>query len=259
MMELRDKTRERRALRGAFQRQFKRDAGRLMSGVIREVRKLAEKHIHPTIARSETRDTGDFVAATAAYFEDEKGFPAAVRKIMGPLFESYAEAVAEAVAREQGGDVPSVAEFLDRYTKGFTSSRGGSLNGQIRKIAEEIGDGDLFESLEDRLDEWENGREDGKRASQAEKISGIEVVYLGDGVARMAFAALGVTSLVWMANSGACPLCEELDGQTVGIEREFVEQSGQVEGDDDTPTLTARSNINHPPLHSGCDCTIAAE
>jgi len=250
--ELRDVTRERRSLRGAFRKQIQRDSDRLMKGVNREMRKLSAKHLTQ-------RDASDFGNAVSEYFESQGGFRAAVEKILGPIFETYAEAMISAVAREQESDAPDLSDFVQNYIEAFIKRKGGSFAGQMRQLIESSDPDKLAEAIEQRLTEWEEGREDGKRKNQAEKIASTEAVKLGDAVARTAFVALGVTRLAWVANAEACPLCEELDGQIVGVEETFVEASEEVDpGDDNIVPLKARGNINHPPLHGGCECMLAA-
>ena len=126
----------------------------------------------------------------------------------------------------------------------------------LKLIRETDPDG-LTAAIEGRLDEWENGREDGERMGQAEKIGLRESVQLGEAVARAAWSSAGVSTLVWLASSDACPICDEIDGRVVGIEDSFVEASGQVDGGDDQPVLRPTRDIKYPPIHGGCACDIA--
>jgi len=118
---------------------------------------------------------------------------------------------------------------------------------------------DQAEAIETRLAEWEAGRNEGEGTEAAEKIGDREAVKLGDAIAGVVFAAAGVTSFIWIANAGACPICNELDGRVVGREQVFVESGDTVTPESgDAAPLTTRTNVAHPPLHQGCDCTLAA-
>lgn len=245
--EVRDLIRERTALRDAFRRQIQRDATRLVKGEIREIKKLMDKHL-------DTRDAESLTKAVERYYEGEgtRGFMAAVNNILGDVLTSYAESMATAVGREMNQDAPDVSEFVRDYLTAFARRTAGSHLGQIKKLIEESDD--PSKALERRLEEWEE-----EPASQAQKISDREVIQLGEAVVRAGLVALGVTRLAWAANSGACPICEEIDGQIVGVEEVFVEASGQVDpADDNVVPLRVERDVNHPPLHQGCECSLVA-
>jgi hypothetical protein len=93
-------------------------------------------------------------------------------------------------------------------------------------------------AIEERLDEW------GER--RPGKIAMNETVACSNAVAKAVFIAAGITKLVW-ANMGdkPCDFCEELDGQVVGIEKQF--------------STSGLSSAGHPPIHEGCQCQIVPE
>lgn len=245
--EVRGLLRERLALRGAFRKQIQRDAGRLVKAEIREVRKMMEKHLG-------TRADSDLIEALRKYFEGSgaKSFRAAVENIMSGTFRTYGEAVAAAVGQENGVSAPDVAQFIEDYMDVFIQRTAGSHFGQLEKLIRESDD--PAEALDERLTEW-----DTEPRSQAEKIGAREAVQLGEAVARTGLVILGVSRLAWAANSGACPICEDLDGQIVGVDEVFVSKSEEIdpEADEVTP-LKAASDTFNPPLHGGCECSLVA-
>lgn len=238
--EVRDGMRERLALRRGYRGQITRDAQRLVRAELREVRKI----LASTLGE---RDATDFETDITTYYQDGD-YAAAVRRALGGTLENYARAVAEAAAAEVDGGAPDVDEFLSSYIEAFIARKSGShLNQLLQLLRENLEN--ATEVLEQRLDEWEE--------KEAEKIGSNESVKLADAVTKTAWVLLGVTQITWIANSGACPLCEELDGRVVGIERVFVEASDKVDpGDDKVTPLVAESNVGHPPLHGGCECSI---
>lgn len=252
--EIREGSKARKALREAYRKTITRDAQRLIGGEIREVRKLmAKAGISSDVAARASTD--DFAKALQDWFEGV-GFAGAVGRTLSPTLRDFAESMAQAAAAQSGGRSVDVSSFIDEYIGNFEQGTAGSHLGQLMQLIEENDAADLGAAIEERLGEWEKGREDGTRKSQAEKIGDRESVQLGAGVARAAWGVLGVSTLVWFANSGACPICQKLDGRVVGIDESFVEESGQITGADDQPTLTAGRNVKYPPIHGACTCDI---
>ena len=65
--------------------------------------------------------------------------------------------------------------------------------------------------------------------------------------------------MTWYANPDACPFCDDLDGETVGLETNFVNQGDSVdvgEGDDEQSYQADYGDVETPPLHPNCSCTI---
>lgn len=237
-------------LRDVFEPLLTDAAGRLMRAEIRELTKLVEKHLG-------TRDAASLGQALEKYYRNNPAYAAAIDKILGPVMRSYANAVSRAAASEIGQDPPNLGDFIDNYTKGFTARQADSHLGQLLQLAKESDD--PYEAINQRLKEWGVGRSSGAGKTAAEKLGGREAIQFGDAVARESLRRMGVKELVWLANSSACPICEELDGSVVGIEEGFVEASGEVDpADDEVSALQVYSKVLHPPLHDGCACMLAA-
>jgi len=171
-------------------------------------------------------------------------------KAMVPVLRAYAGVVGDATAAEVGSSGPAALdEFVGQYAERFGRWQSGSSAGQLRQILRETPAEDVAEALETRLTEWEETR--------ADKIARRESQRSLNALSVEAYAALGVMSLVWQTNGRNCPLCNTLDGRTVGMRSSFVESGGLVDpGDGATPPLQVEKRITHPPLHDGCDCII---
>lgn len=237
-------------LRDVFEPLITDAAGRQMRAEIRELNKIVEKHLG-------TRDASSLGAALEKYYRNNPAYAKAIEKILGPVMRSYANAVAKAAGAEMGQDPPNLGDFIDNYTKGFTARQADSHLGQLLQLANESDD--PYDAINLRLKEWGVGRAGGMGKTAAEKLGGREAIQFGDAVAREALRRMGVKELVWIANSSACPICEELDGSVVGIEEGFVEASGEIDpADDEVSALQVYSRVLHPPLHNGCACMLAA-
>ncbi len=242
----------RRALRRLGRKTIEEAARRFVRAELRELRALIKKHLG-------RRGVEDLTLALEEFYGNRGDLPEILAKTLGPVFEAYAAEVALAAAGEVGGIVPDLGDFVKEYSESFGARHSNSHLNQLLEIVRDSNPEDTAEILEQRLAEWESGRNEEDGLDQASKIGDREAVQLEGAIAGLVFAGLGVTTFIWIANSGACPICMELDGRVVGREEVFVEAGGTVDPDVENVTpLTTRTNVSHPPLHQGCDCTLAA-
>ena len=228
----------RRRLRGAYKPLIREAAGRLVRAEIRDIRQAIKKHF--------TRDAITFTEWIEGYYGEE--FMKLVRKIMGPVLAQYGADVSAMAAEEIDSDVPDLEEFFDKYLTSLGVRLSISSQRQIEKLLKEAEE--IEEGINQRLEEWEE--------TKPGKISDRETVQYGDAVTAVVWTFMGV-SYFWQAGAGACPLCEELNGQKVGMDGVFVPAGGRIDPDDEnTAPLEIKTNISHPPLHQGCECTIVA-
>ena len=73
------------------------------------------------------------------------------------------------------------------------------------------------------------------------------------------YRSQGVQQIRWVASS-PCPICRSLDGAVVGVGAAFVLAGHDIdyEGDDGKAKYTSARTRTHPPLHSGCQCSLEA-
>ena len=228
----------RRRIRNAF-KPIIEDAGRrLVRSEIREIRKALD-------ANRAARDRQGFGLWLENYYGED--FRRYAQEQMRPVFAGLAAATIDAAETEVNArpDAAEVDKFVEEYTFGFASRHANASRGQLQAL-------DTLDEIEERLDDWED--------KYATRIRDNEAVRLADAVAVFAFAAVGISRLMWVANADACPLCEELDGRVVGIDGSFVSAGGSVDPQDGkTAPLVASSNVLHAPLHLGCDCSVVPE
>jgi len=235
------------ALRGRLASSYKRIFGeaakRLVKREVQDVRAAAKKAFG-------SRGLDEFEIWLEDYY---RKFPETAEMMMLPAYASYAEALLAAASQEIGMDsemTPALEEFTRKVASAFATKHSGSSQAQLRKVVNTAAmEGeDPLEAIEGRLDEWEEKTPD--------KVSMRETVRFGGAFARAFFFSAGITTLVWVAGAKACPLCQELDGQSVGRMASFVAKGAEVTAEGSDP-LTVDSNINHPPLHDGCECMIS--
>jgi HK97 family phage portal protein len=228
-----------RRLRRAYEPAFADAARRVLraegSDVLRQFRRMAGD-----------RSLADFATWLEGFYQEHR---AMVEQRMRPVVAAYIEAVAEMAAAALAGaaaDEIDLSPFAGAYAGAYGVRHVGFSQAAIRALIEQADPDELAPRMVELLEGWPDAR--------ALEVAAAEVVQAGNAAARETWRESGVRELVWVASGGECPLCDKLDGQVVGIEREFVFDGEDVTGGDRTP-LTARKTL-HPPLHRGCVCSI---
>jgi HK97 family phage portal protein len=195
---------------------------------------------------------GDPVAALTRWIEEfYPGQERTILQTMLPLVSALASSVAAEAAEEVGAEPEDIAAFAQSYTETLAIREAGSSRGQLLAIIQDESPDALQDALTTRVSEWSQTR--------AIKIAENEVVRVSSGAARFAYAAAGVSFLVWRANAGACPICQEMDGRRSAVRGSFLSPGDTVNSGEGTAPLTAEQNITSPPLHQGCSCEISPE
>lgn len=179
---------------------------------------------------------------------------------MQPVLLAYAGLIDGAIAQELGSDEaegmpPELERFAADYTRKFGIREASEGRLQLLALLDEFeaqGEEAAAEAIQGRLDEWGQKRPG--------KIALNESVQFMGGAAKVLYLVAGLTVYRWVANSGACDFCLNLDGKVAGVHQNFVNAGQGVDGgpDSDGP-MKPSDNIGHPPLHSSCECDIVAD
>lgn len=194
---------------------------------------------------------GDFDAWITDFYST---YPEYATERFAKTIRAMSESIFGEVASELESDAEysaEVEEFARRYTTKMGEREAASSVAQLRAIMRDTPPEEVEAALRGRLDGWKE-----KRAAKFARRATSRSV---NALARESYRAQGVKRLVWVTNgSENCPLCRKLDGKTAEITGAFLRKGQTVDPDDgETEPLTTKKLIRHPPLHAGCDCTIA--
>lgn len=157
----------------------------------------------------------------------------------GPLFRSYATQVL---------DGEPDADFLDALIASWVTHYLDSSRAQLQEVL--AGAENPVEALEARFGEWTEKRP-GKAAQR-------ELVRVREALAMAQFQSQGVERKAWQTRgSETCPYCRSLNGRTVETSADFFTESDSYQPEGADAPLTFNRSIAHPPIHDGCDCTLA--
>lgn len=239
-------SRSRQQLVNSFRRVIGDVAERVIRREANDVRRAINKYLRQRSAPEFTQWLNDFYNEHREFWQ---------RQIL-PVLLSYADQVGVAVADELGGDADgadAIRAFIDAFVEALASRNVGQSQGIIQTLLERaIQDGeDPADRIEEQLDRWQESR--------AEQVARKESVFAGNAFAKAFYVLAGVTALRWVATGDSCPYCRHLDGKVVGIQKFFLSAGTSFEPDGADRPLKPGSNIGHPPVHDGCDCSVVAE
>ena len=156
-----------------------------------------------------------------------------------PLFVAYAQQVIDGPV-----DEAFLASLISSYIEHYLDSSRAQLQ-EVIAAAD-----DPLPALEARFAEWIEKRP-GKTAMR-------ELVRVREAMAMASMQEQGVERKVWAARgSETCPYCRSLDGRTVETTGNFFNESDSYQPEGADAPLTFNRSIAHPPVHDGCDCTLA--
>jgi HK97 family phage portal protein len=233
----------RRRLAEAYHRIFALAAERIVRREKADVMRLAEAHLAK-------RDGASFAEALRGFFTKHEAF---VRREMGPVLNSYAEAIyadASGDVRAEQGLPPELEMFMEAYLAAFVSRWIGSSSGQILSVMGKASAQaeDPVAALGDRFTEW--------LATRPDKTAAWETVQAGNAVAKETYRLAGIERLVWAASATSCPYCAALNGKVVEITKNFISAGEEFQPDGADGPLTTTVDLGHPPAHAGCTCSI---
>lgn len=96
-------------------------------------------------------------------------------------------------------------------------------------------------------------------ATRAEMLARTTAIWSSNEGTMQAYKAEGVTVVAWLATEDdvTCEFCANLDGRMVSVEQPFV-QGGTRFGGLDGGAMPIPWNMEHPPVHPNCRCTIVS-
>lgn len=254
---------ERRRLQGMY-------SGKLRSMMLADLGK-DEKAILELAKKKHGQELKDAVIEYfgTRYEEVSSGYQSIISPMSGMVLAS---AVAETGKSGVSFDNPRFSKFVksycDSYAKGYIASTkrmvlnaiDAAVTGARELPSETSEEWDYldYEDYESILEAFEEERGDnGRKVDQGSRD---EMNKAFNALLVMSYILLGIKKKVWVGVGSSCPMCQQLIGKVVEVEKSFTEPGSVLEWTDDmgrvqTMVTTYRSN---PPLHKGCDCQVQA-
>lgn len=209
--------------------------------------KVAEHH-----GAAKTLEAELFALATAIKEFDQKLYPV--------LADMYLTQGALALAFAGADDntnfdiTPAVEKFIHDSTKRMAKNYNEQTLGDLAKtLTEGINLGESVDKLKKRVAAVYVET----KGYRAERISRTETLKATNNATNYAYKQTGfVKAKEWFCNPGACEFCLTFDGKQFGLDDTFASIGEQIDGKDGGTYNVSYDDIENPPLHPNCRCTI---
>ena len=97
------------------------------------------------------------------------------------------------------------------------------------------------------------------RGYRAERIARTETLKSSNDTAEHVYKQSGYTKVKWFSNPNACEFCAQLNGTVKAVGKNFLSLGDVYETSDGKKLSIDYRDINVPPLHPNCTCSLVPE
>ena len=180
--------------------------------------------------------------------------------LMSPVIVDLMEAQSEETANFISGELLTITPEVRKEVDVRLLQIAGDYNSDtIKKLEKEISQGlSEGESLSKIKKKVESVYSDTK-GYRAERIARTESLRASNRTAELVYKQNGYSSVTWFVNPGACEFCQTFAGQTKSIGANFKSIGDVVTGESGGTMSIEYSDIDVPPLHPNCECSLVPE
>jgi hypothetical protein len=223
---------ERVRLNESYQLLFRDALTRLLKRETKDIKAAAGRYL-------KRGDVAGFIAWLKDFYERHGIF---ITEVMNPIYQTFATAVVRTVQQEVNKDQPVATQaFVEQYTvdyaERYTDSQFEIIEGIVMQDEEP---GVLLAAVDSRMDQW--------LEAKPEQETQAELSRSNNAFAFVAYGALAILIKTWRSVGGDC---------VYNLRAPFI-RGGEVLPGGKKGAMTIYHNINHPPLHRGCNCVAVS-
>lgn len=181
----------------------------------------------------------------------------ALAELINPIMIALVEEQAKHTKNFISGEVFKMTpEMREAVTKQILQVVGVYEADTLKALEKTIGEGmSAGESLVKIKHRVEDVYSDAK-GYRAERIARSESLRTSNSTAEEVYRQNGYTSVEWYVNPGACEFCQSMAGVSKSIGGSFLGLGSVVNGSDGGQLEVSYSDIETPPLHPNCTCSL---
>lgn len=173
-----------------------------------------------------------------------------------PLFAEIIKDAGQAAAADLGVDIlmsnDEALKFISDYSFKFAEGLTLTSVDEVRAILElSKTEGLTLKEMQQRLSHVF----DGWNKTRVEMIARTETIRSANYGAEEGMRQAGVTRKEWLTSGDGCPDCLEMNGRVISIGGNFIDMGGTLPA---SGRVSNYEEIQAPPLHPNCRCTILA-
>lgn len=233
-----------------IQEQFERIFNKNVISILSDQQKSVLDKVHPkSLAK-------DFQDSTFNLDEEVKKFMDSLSPVVLQLIqEAGQEALQFAGVEDMEFLIDQAAKdaIIDRLKRSSTNFNDDTISKLSKTLAEGFANDESISKIKKRVVAVFAEA----KGYRAERISRTETLFVANQGTEMAYFQSGyVTGKQWYANPGACEFCRQMDGKVMALGKAFGSEGTEVDGDKGGSYLLNYGDLNYPPLHPDCRCTI---
>lgn len=180
--------------------------------------------------------------------------------ILVPIIIELMKAQAEDVAHFITGEILEITAELQKLMQKRLLEASAAFNADTMKaleqtISEGQAQGETIEQLKKRV---ERTYSDAK-GYRAERIARTESLKASNATAELSYKNSGYSAVRWVTNPGACPFCATFEGRVKIIGSKYSQIGDVITTDAGDQMRIEYSDIETPPLHPNCTCSLVPE
>lgn len=250
-----------------------RKAEKYREQLAKAARELFVIQAEDTTAIFTTHSSGNEFTAQleAAIASDVEGRVQAWSRVANEKFHPIIEEVmgqsVQDTATTHGLDItvdrPQVRSFVDDYAFKFAEKTSATSAEDVRQVLiEGQKNGSTVDEVAAALKEKFKGWSD----ARAQMVAQTETIRSANRGAQLAYREAGIERKRWLASGDACKVCLAMNGRVMSIDEPFLAKGQEFNPVDDagkailsTPFSTKYEDIETPPMHPNCRCTVVAD
>jgi HK97 family phage portal protein len=232
---------------------YEKRYGKKLDNVLTEQRKEALNNLEAHASAFATKDFNQKLF-------DDAAADIAMEKILMPVLKDLGETqgpLAMLFAGDDQGEFIMTAAYetllrnsTQKMAKNYNDETLEALN---RTLAVGIQAGENLTELKKRVEEVYAGA----KGYRAERVARTETLKASNSATNEAYRQTGyVKQKEWLVNPGACEQCDAFNGKVIDLDGTFIQQGEDYEDSGGNTHTNSYEDIEAPPLHPNCRCTI---
>lgn len=188
--------------------------------------------------------------------EDSVELAAVLTPIILALMVEQAKGVANFITGELLVITPDITKTVEAHILKISGAfNEDTIKALEKTLTEGATNGESMVKLKHRV---ESTFQDTK-GYRAERIARTESLRASNRTAELSYKQNGYSSKKWFSNPGACDFCKMMEGNTKSIGSNFLNLGDVVTDNKDNQMRIEYDNIDCPPIHPNCKCSIVPE
>lgn len=176
-----------------------------------------------------------------------------VTPIMVELIEAQAKGTQHFITGDKFVFTPEMREMVSKKVLQISGNfNADTLLALEKTITEGMKDGESLVKIKKRVEDTYSEA----KGYRAERIARTESLKTSNSTVEDVYKQNGYTSVEWYVNPGACEFCQSMSGVSKSIGGSFLNLGSVVDGADGGQLEVSYSDIETPPLHPNCTCSL---